>query len=732
MREVVSTSEENELVSAPEANAVTSKSEVNQFVSTSETEQSLVTSKNAEEGTISLEKTSSVEPPETNSCDSKVGSLTIDSGSCSDYTQRGAEGTLSQSAIESVAKEKEIESDRNDAATMINLNKEAEYQHQTSPSTTETEDVHCNTSAPENFSTLTATNQSDEIVSEPVIDQLTPDVTSISTPSFDDQDNQTNDSILNDRTESIETPADISIKEIGKFQIFNRKVEDDRSKRIFEQNVQVSNCPPKLQYDDSEEAKTPLVLTQPTISEVPLTGNVPMSTIDLKKELKSHESSGSIQQTIDVPELAKPLQTQSVEMANSNQDPLMQFPISFKNTQINNRKRPLASKNDFVDTDESSSESSEEEVEVKRQKTKPKFSHLAARKNAEIKRKATQIDCSTDEDEPVNKVQLKTISTELSKIENAVKQKKIMNEKTPIKISKEPATTSAQNIRSATAKLPVQNEAVFSKGNLESVCIVAPATTFESKSIPVMESATNLVMVEKGESANIKDVNEAPSAIVNTNLPKTLTELFVDKKQVDAKPKVEIKSHEIELQEKNIGEKLKDELKEEVMSLEEIKSNEEIKLTESMKSKNDLEPKQEVKPEVELKTIQDIRSKYERKSNDDENDSKADTQTTQNVKTTKEEIEVQTATEVKLKQKIEEKVEVISKEKTQTKNEKHDVPQGVKKISESETEKVETQPSKPGPKSKKPGFVPVQAGSIVNAEITVSAEGKLYFHYPKF
>lgn len=687
---IPSASVQNAVVTTPE-NEVLCSGEVNQIVNTSEPQQSLETSTTAVDTAVDVavsqdKHSSSFEQQELNSCDSKVESLTIDSGSCSDFTLRESDGTACPQATDICSKEEEMQSNQNEAAVIINLREEVENQHQTSQSNTETEEGHCNISAPENLSTLTATEQSDEIVSETVTDQLTPDVTSISTPSFDDQDNRTNDSILNDQTESIERPADISVKEIGKFQIFNRKVDEDPTKPIDA----VSNCPPKLQYDGSEETKTPLVLTQPTISEVPLTENMPMS-IDMSKESKSSESTSSSSlidnETTDKPE---PLQNKSssIEPATSNVDPMQQFPVSFKNTHINNRKRPLASKNDF-DTDESSSESSEEEVEVKRQKTKPKFSHLAARKNAEIKRKATQIDCSTDEDEPVNKVQLKTISTELSKIENAAKQKKLMNDNSPIaiKMSKDDKPfTSTQTVHSASVTIipPVQKEAAFSKDILESVSLVKPTPTFESNIIAVAERSSDLIMEEKRVSEN------AQPEIVNTNFSETATEIFVDRNQIlgAEKSTIDVK----------VEEKPKDEMK--ITSVQENQQNEEIKIETNDNVKLNLTTKEEVK----LKFEQEITSKDEDK-HDKEICLKIDTPAIQNEATTKEEttvmVEVLKTVEVKSEQKIEKIAEDLTHEQM-----KKEVPAALQddpmSISESETTQTEAQPAKPESKSKKP------------------------------
>lgn len=757
-----------------------------------EINQSLDAFDDAGKDSVSQEKIStSIEPLETNSCDSKVDSLIIDSRSCEDYAQRGAQLTLSPSPTAIDIKQNEIQSNQVTADTTIN--KSEAYQHQTSESTTETDNANCestlNISAPENFSTLTATNQSDEIVSEPVIDPSTPDVTSMSLPSFDDQDNVTSGSMVDDQIESIETPADISVKEIGKFQIFNRKVGEEHTKTISEHNDEPSSCLSKLQYDGSEEAKTPLVLTQPTISEVPPTESKQIP-IDIIKESKSKESPSSsnlMQTSTDKSELLNALQIKSSgEQTAINQEPLIQFPISFMNTQINNRKRPLSSKSDFDSDVESSSETSEEEVEVKRQKTKPKFSHLAARKNAEIKRKATQIDCSTDEDEPIHKVQLKIITTEISKVE--AKQRKNEIEKGPINLMEENSAKCLSNqiivskASVAEVKPSVANDVLFSNEKLNPLRVTAPS--IESKIVPsVEESTTKLESKDRSENAT-QDANSI--LILGANLSKKSSESSTDvqktqheksksldeiqtpeeiKSKVEIKPKEETKPRgEIKLKEeietkqeikakceiksseetkaneetttKEIG--LKDEIKgrNEKKSIEEIKSNEEVKpkegiesmqeipskdkviLKEEINTKDELQSNEEIKSREDIKLLEETKSKEDIESKD-ENNSNAEVKITEEIKAkqeskTTEELN-KPATKLQEAATIKEVADPIPKEEVSL-----------------EPLKSETQRSRPGPRSKKPGLIPVPATSVDTAEIITQKQddvvkGKFYF-----
>lgn len=743
---LITTAEVKEISATSDGTSVSESfntSELKEISNTSEvgTSDNTIDDKVAAKDTIA----SSINPPEKYSCDSKEESLVIDSGSCSEY--------LSPSASEMVSKDKEIHTNQSNTAP-LNLNKVLEDEQQTSQSNTEAEDIHSNIPAQENFSSLNATDQSDEIASEPVIDHLTPDVTSISTPSFDDQDNRTNDSLLNDEIESIEPPPDISSKEIGKFQIFNRKVEEDPLSVMPEQN----DVAPKLQYEGSEETKTPLVITQPTISEVPPVLNVPVST-DSNKESKSNEtttttSSSLMQNTSDKLELPRPTQMKpsigELALINSKPESQKQFPISFQNTQINNRKRPLTSKNDF-DTDESSSESSTEEVEVKRQKTKPKFSHLAARKNAEIKRKATQIDCSTDEDEPVNKVQLKMISTELSKIENAVKQAKMVNDRIPPKIGKDDDLTAGSKpiIQNVHCELPVAEKGIiFGNNKLEPICLVT------SKTIPVIASTPN-EMIGKNF---VPEVVSVTSSVQNLSVSKTLTETIDEQTPMDVDESNEDRAtqNEMELKTELIGKPV-----EAVEALEETKAEELMDLrttvhknvkyeksekgqttsVEKEESKEDIQPTlltSDVKPPCD--TILENESKVKAKPTD-EISLKIDTQ---NEIVTKDETitkqETQKAAEVKSKRTVEEKVET-AQEKTKKITEERDVSQ-VKALSEPVIPNVEIKPSKPGPKSKKPGFVAANATvSAVDSSSSASVDipkGKLTkilttnsFHSPK-
>lgn len=624
--------------------------------------------------------------PETNSSDSKVPSLIIDSRSCSNDPQR-TEASMSPPPPATAVDDKEVLTNEVGLAPTENLSKHVELLHQTSLSNTEPEDVLGITSVPENFSTLTATDQSDEIVSEPVIDHLTPDVTSISTPSFDDQDHRTSDSILNDEVEPMEIPpADISIKEIGKFQIFNRKIDEERTP---EQKDDVTSTP-KLQYEGSEETETPLVLTRPAMSEVPLTVTDTPSSIDSAKDPKSSESASTSRmvETADKqPEVADPLQINSPagEIVNSKPDSLTQFPMSFKNTQINNRKRPLVTKKDF-DTDESSSEISEEEVEVKRQKTKPKFSHLAARKNAEIKRKATQIDCSTDEDEPVNKAHLKTISTELLTIENAVKQKKAMNEKTPNKMIKtdDPAT-STQVVRNVTVAPPpvVHRETVVEEGKLEPLCLTT------SKTVPKVETSANLPTEKMDISADLRPTTAV--AIIPTAV--------LDKAKESLPPIVPIETKPVEVLES----KIKPE-EVETKPKEGAKVQPELLANKGAISKDEKVTEKEQKMEVdEEKSNDEIKSKTKVQSNPVPKDEAIDTQTIQKkVTATKEDPLEQKIAKVEEKSLIEEKT-TAGKDKQETSR-----AADLKTTSDADKTKVEVKVSKPGPKSKKAAAVAAQ------------------------
>lgn len=84
-------------------------------------------------------------------------------------------------------------------------------------------------------------------------------------------------------------------------------------------------------------------------------------------------------------------------MANSKQETLTQSQTSIKNIQIKKRRRPLTARNVIVDTYELASE---EEVEGKRSKPRPKCSHPAAKENDEIIRKATALKMEQSNPEP--------------------------------------------------------------------------------------------------------------------------------------------------------------------------------------------------------------------------------------------------------------------------------------------------------------------------------------------
>lgn len=82
-------------------------------------------------------------------------------------------------------------------------------------------------------------------------------------------------------------------------------------------------------------------------------------------------------------------ETKEIANSYSKHETLTQSRTTIKNIQITKRRRPLTAKN-VIDVD-TYDLASEREVEAKRSKPRPKFSHPAERENGEIIRKATAL-----------------------------------------------------------------------------------------------------------------------------------------------------------------------------------------------------------------------------------------------------------------------------------------------------------------------------------------------------